>query len=266
MEVKDAHVDFPARQGRVTVRIKSGEVSAHERAAATAEAAALLCDEVEDIGFGATVATPPKPQPVPTSDLHSTHSATIVLDVRGMACMKNCGVPVQNVLREANLETLGESFDVLSRFDEKLVHMCSPLTRRSVFVPMHTGVTINEANVDFPARQAIISVTSRTDDVLSPAVIHKAAGALIEEIEDIGFEASLASAPNEDSCQTGSIDNEGAEVEQRNVWLMACAELGSEHPIARSLVEYARATLPNESKWALRDPDEMKVCTSFLKS
>eukprot|EP00750_Incisomonas_marina_P025097 INCI5320.1.p1 GENE.INCI5320.1~~INCI5320.1.p1 ORF type:complete len:1286 (+),score=208.96 INCI5320.1:110-3967(+) len=227
MEVKDAHVDFPARQGRVTVRIKSGEVSAHERAAATAEAAALLCDEVEDIGFGATVATPPKPQPVPTSDLHSTHSATIVLDVRGMACMKNCGVPVQNVLREANLETL--------------------------------GVTINEANVDFPARQAIISVTSRTDDVLSPAVIHKAAGALIEEIEDIGFEASLASAPNEDSCQTGSIDNEGAEVEQRNVWLMACAELGSEHPIARSLVEYARATLPNESKWALRDPDEMKV-------
>lgn len=113
MEVTDANVDFPARQGRVTLRIKSGPVSADERAAASVKAAALLCEEVEDIGFGATVAAPPAAQPVPTPDLHSAHSATIVLDVRGMACMKNCGVPVQNVLREADLGTLGESFDML---------------------------------------------------------------------------------------------------------------------------------------------------------
>ena len=32
---------------------------------------------------------------------------TIVLDVVGMKCMKNCGTPVQNVLSEADLAEIG---------------------------------------------------------------------------------------------------------------------------------------------------------------
>lgn len=34
---------------------------------------------------------------------------TVVLDIAGMRCMKNCGTPVQNVLRAADLSTYGES-------------------------------------------------------------------------------------------------------------------------------------------------------------
>ena len=31
----------------------------------------------------------------------------VLLDIEGMRCMKNCGTPVQNVLREADLSALG---------------------------------------------------------------------------------------------------------------------------------------------------------------
>lgn len=31
----------------------------------------------------------------------------VLLDIEGMRCMKNCGTPVQNVLRESDLSALG---------------------------------------------------------------------------------------------------------------------------------------------------------------
>jgi hypothetical protein len=36
----------------------------------------------------------------------------VTLDVGGMRCMKNCGTPVQNVLRGADLSDLGASWSV----------------------------------------------------------------------------------------------------------------------------------------------------------
>ena len=105
LHVHSAVVDFPARQAVIVV----GEQAKASSSDSTKEiidkqglldAAELLIEEVESIGFEASVSHPTKQQEA--KPLH------VLLDVQGMRCMKNCGTPVQNVLGEADLSALGK--------------------------------------------------------------------------------------------------------------------------------------------------------------
>lgn len=222
LKVLDAKVDFPARQGVIHVAWRDGSSSVDH--VDLDGVAAVLVEEVESIGFEAKAASIASALSGPVAP-----TTTLVLDVKGMRCMKNCGTPVQNVLRSADLSAL--------------------------------GLQVVTAVVDFPARQGKVELMALdADATVSADVMNRAADVLMEEVEDIGFEASLASKRN--CCSSGGASVEkldAAEQEFRNVWLMGCAEQGSNHPIAVGLTEYARTTLPKDEQHALQEPTELQV-------
>lgn len=144
---------------------------------------------------------------------------------------------------------------------------------------MLAGFEVTSAKVDFPARQAIVhvrrrcstskeGVTAPTDD--QAELVAKAGAVLVEEVEDIGFEASLASSPaaalapsnnNNGGKAVVATEDEQKRAEWRNLWLMGCAEQGSNHPIAVGLTDFARRHLPepDDDEWALAEPEELTV-------
>ena len=118
------------------------------------------------------------------------------------------------------------------------------------------------AEVDFPARQARVDL-KRTKEAPPQADLKtKASFALVEEVEDIGFEASVApetAKPVVDAQESGGADTQQID-RNRNLLLLGCAEQGSNHPIAVGLTQYAKEQLPpHEAQWALREPDELQV-------
>lgn len=93
-------MDFPARQGIVVLKPHSGHSRLVLSRELVSQAATALAEEVEDIGFEATVRAPAAAE-------DDNSEITVVLNVNGMRCMKNCGTPVQNVLGVADLSSLG---------------------------------------------------------------------------------------------------------------------------------------------------------------
>jgi len=214
--VQEAHVDFPARQAIVTMSPVNGkEVGEQTRA----RAIDMLVSEVEDIGFEAEANLAADGTEAASETVQHGSELEVVLEVKGMRCMKNCGTPVVNVLKDADVSQL--------------------------------GYAVRDVNMDFPARRVTVTLAPRADATQFGSR-DKVIDLLAEEVDNIGYEAT----------QHEPTVTQGVEPDARlkNLWLLGCAELGSDHPLAVGLTDFAKLHLPdNNPKWLLREPDELQV-------